>query len=81
MSCGVGRRCSSEPALLWRRPAAAAPVQPLAWQLPHATGAALKSKKKERERERKEGKGKKRRKEGREREEGRKEENVSVNPN
>ena len=28
------------------RPAAAAPVQPLAWELPYATGAVLKRKKK-----------------------------------
>ena len=28
----------------WCRPAAAAPVQPLAWELPHAMGVALKSK-------------------------------------
>ena len=27
---------------LWRRPAAAAPLQPLAWELPYATGAAIK---------------------------------------
>ena len=27
---------------LWRRPAAAVPVQPLAWELPHATDVALK---------------------------------------
>ena len=31
---------------LWCRPAAAAPIQPLAWELPHATGVALKRKKK-----------------------------------
>ena len=30
---------------LWCRPAAAAPIQPLAWELPYATGAALKKKK------------------------------------
>jgi len=30
---------------LWCRPAAAAPMQHLAWELPHATGAALKRKK------------------------------------
>ena len=30
---------------LWHRPAAAAPIQPLAWELPYATHAALKSKK------------------------------------
>ena len=48
VSCGVGHRHGSDPALLWlwHRPAAAAPVQPLAWELPYATGAALKKKKK-----------------------------------
>ena len=30
----------------WRRPAATAPIRPLAWQPPYATGVALKSKKK-----------------------------------
>ena len=34
---------------LWRRPAAAVPVQPLAWELPYAAGAALKRKKKKKE--------------------------------
>ena len=44
MSCGVGRRWGSDLALLclWRRPAAAAPIPPLAWELPHAMGTALK---------------------------------------
>ena len=48
MSCGVGHRCSSDPPLLWPWciPAAAAPIGPLAWKLPYATGAALKDKKK-----------------------------------
>ena len=47
MSCGVGHRRDSDPTLLWLwcRLAAAAPVQPLAWELPYATGAALKSRK------------------------------------
>ena len=31
---------------LWRRLAAAALIQPLAWELPHAVGATLKKKKK-----------------------------------
>ena len=37
-----------DPALmqLWCRPAAAAPIQPLAWELPGATGAAQKDKNK-----------------------------------
>ena len=43
MSCGVGRRCGSDPALLWlwRRPAATAPMRPLAWEPLYAAGAAL----------------------------------------
>ena len=47
ISCGVGCRCSSDLMLLWLwcRPAAAAPMQLLAWELPYAMGAALKSKK------------------------------------
>ena len=31
---------------LWFRPAAVAPIQPLAWELPYALGVILKSKKK-----------------------------------
>ena len=31
---------------LWRRPAAAAPIQPLAWERPYAESVALKKKKK-----------------------------------
>ena len=48
MSCGLGRRRGSNPALLWLwgRPAAAAPIRPLAWEPPYAVGVALKSKKK-----------------------------------
>ena len=48
MSCGVGHRRGSDPALLWlwHRPAAVAPTGPLAWAPPYAVGAALKSKKK-----------------------------------
>ena len=33
---------------LWCRPAAVAPIRPLAWEPPHAVGAALKKKKKKR---------------------------------
>ena len=42
MSCSVGHRCGSDPALLWLRcrPAAAAPTGPLAWEPPYAAGAA-----------------------------------------
>ena len=31
---------------LWCRPATVDPIQPLAWEPPHAVGASLKSKKK-----------------------------------
>ena len=43
MSCGVGCRQGLEPALLWLgcRLAAIALIQPLAWELPYATDAAL----------------------------------------
>ena len=44
VSCGVGRRCGSVLALLWlwRRPAATALTQPLAWEPPCAEGVALR---------------------------------------
>ena len=54
--CGVGHRHDSDPVLLWLwpRPAAIAPMRPLAWEFPYAMGAALKRKKKKREKKRKE---------------------------
>ena len=47
MSCGVGGTCGSDPSLLWlwHRPAATAPIRPLAWEPPCAAGAALEKKK------------------------------------
>jgi len=45
VSCGVDYRCDSDPELLWFRLAAATLNQPLAWELPYATGVALESKK------------------------------------
>ena len=47
LSCGVGGRLSSDRMLLWLwcRLVAAAPIQPLAWERPYATPAALKSRK------------------------------------
>ena len=49
---GVGHRCGSDLALLWLlcRPAAIALIQPLAWEIPYAMSAALKSKKKKKKR-------------------------------
>ena len=49
VSWGVGCRRGSDPALLWlwRRPAATAPIRPLAWEPPDAAGAALEKKKKD----------------------------------
>ena len=42
MSCGVGQRLGSDPALPWpwHRLVATALIQPLAWEPPYATGAA-----------------------------------------
>ena len=49
MSCGVGCRRGSDPALLWlwcRAPAIAL-IEPLAWEPQYAMGVALKRQKKE----------------------------------
>ena len=58
MSCGVGvgRRCSSDPALLWLwcRPEATAPIRPLAWEPPYAAGAAQRNSKKTKKKKKKE---------------------------
>ena len=47
MTCGVGCRRGSDPVLLllWCRPAAAAPIGPLAWEPPYAKGVAFKGNK------------------------------------
>ena len=47
VSSGVGCRRGLDLVLLWlwRRPAAVAPIGPLAWEPPYAAGVALKSKK------------------------------------
>ena len=49
MSCGVGSRHGLDSTLLlmWHRMAAAALIQPLAWELPYAASEALKRKKEE----------------------------------
>ena len=48
MSCGLGCRRGSDPALLWLwcRLSAVALIRPLAWEPPYAMGVALKKKKK-----------------------------------
>ena len=48
MSCGVGHKCGSDLALLWlwHRPAAEAPIRPLAWEPPYDKAVALKKKNK-----------------------------------
>ena len=50
VSCSVGHRHCSDPTLLclwlWHKPAATVPIQPLAWELPHTSSAALKRLKK-----------------------------------
>ena len=49
VSCGVGCRHGSDPALqwLWCRPTATMPIGPLAWEPPCAVGAVLKEQKDE----------------------------------
>ena len=51
MGCGVGHRCGLDLALLWLwcRPAATAPIRPLAWETPYATGCGPKKRKRKRE--------------------------------
>ena len=55
MSGGVVHRRGSELASLWLwyRPAAAAPIRPLAWEPPYAMGAAIKRKKKKKKKKKK----------------------------
>ena len=53
VNCAVGLRLS-DPALLWRRPAAVAQIrQPLAWELPHNEPKTKKEKKKKKKRKEK----------------------------
>ena len=48
VSCGIGRRYSSDLALLWLwcRPVATELIQPLTWEPPYAAGTVLKRQKK-----------------------------------
>ena len=56
MSCSIDCRCSSDHALLWLWLwlAATAPTGSLAWELPHASGAALKRQKDKKKKKKKE---------------------------
>ena len=51
MSYGVSHKHGLDPALpwLWHRPASTAPIEPLAWESPYATDAALKRQKKKKQ--------------------------------
>ena len=51
VSCDVGCRLGSDPALLWlwRRQVATAPIGPLAWESPHVAGAALETAKRKKQ--------------------------------
>ena len=60
MSCDVGHRCGSDPALLWLWCKLTALIEPLSWEHPYTAGASLK---KERKKERKKEGKKKRKKE------------------
>ena len=55
VSCGVGRRCSLDLVLLWLwcRLAAVAPIPPLAWEPPYATGAAQEIAKRQKDKKKK----------------------------
>ena len=55
MSCGVGCRRGLDLALLWlwHRPAAMVPIQPLAWEPPHATAAAQEMAKRQKKKKKK----------------------------
>ena len=48
-TAGIVYRCGSDLVLLWLGHRPAAPIQPLAWGLPHAAGVALKRKKKKKD--------------------------------
>ena len=55
MSCDVGCRRSLDPGLLWpwRRPAATAPIGPLAWEPLYAEGAAQEMAKRKKDKKKK----------------------------
>ena len=51
VSCGVSHRHGSDPPLLWlwRQTMVIAPMRPLAWEPPYATGPALEKDKKQKQ--------------------------------
>ena len=55
VSRGVGHRCGLDLALLWlwHRPAAIAPIRPLAWEPPYDVGVALKRTKRQKKKKEK----------------------------
>jgi len=55
VSCGVGLRHGSDPALLWLwcRPVATAPIRLLAWEPPYAAGAVLEKAKRPKKKKKK----------------------------
>ena len=53
MSCGVGRRSDLDPALLWCRLVATAPIRSLAWEPPCGAGAALEKAKRPKKKKKK----------------------------
>jgi len=52
MSCDIVRNTVTALLWLWCRPAAAAPIRPLAWEPPYAVSTALKRKKRKKKKER-----------------------------
>jgi len=55
VSCGVGCRCGSDPALLWLwcRLVATAQIRPLAWEPPYAAGAVPEKAKRQKKKKKK----------------------------
>ena len=55
MSCDVGCSHGLDPTLLWpwHRPVATAPIGPLAWEPPYATGAAQEIAKRQKKKKKK----------------------------
>ena len=56
MSCGIGCRHCWDLVLLWHRLAAVALIRPLAWEPPHAAGAALEKAERQKKKNKKQNK-------------------------